>query len=92
MSTKLLKLDSSLRGLGARCPSLNKVIVHSSSSGGLKSRKSLLGILRSLQVLVGKSGYVIKTKKSVAAFSSREGSEIAISVTLRKAHIPTFIA
>lgn len=63
---------------------VKKLIFHSSNSAALKDRKLFLSILRSLQTLTGQSPYLIRTKKSVASFSSREDSEIAVGITLRK--------
>ena len=73
------KTQSDSRRLG-----FEKLLIHSSNSQSLKDRKVLLAILRSIQILTGQAGSMIKTRKSVASFSSREGSEIGVSLSLRR--------
>lgn len=92
MSNKLYNLDYCLRSLEKDCSNIKKVRLHSSLSEGLKNRKALLGLLRSFQVLTGRIGHVIKTKKSVASFSSREGSEIGVGITLRGTDVESTLA
>lgn len=65
----------------------SKMIFHSSNTKALKDRKLFLSLLRSFQLLTGQSAHLIRTKKSVASFSSREDNEIAVGLTLRKQKI-----
>jgi ribosomal protein L5 len=85
MESKILAYDYSYKVLKhKRECRVSRVIIHSSNSKGLQDRKIFLSMLRSLQILTGQKGVLLKTNKSVASFSSRKGSEVSASWVLRK--------
>ena len=92
MHSKTLAYDYAYRTLSRKNNgSIDHLIVHSSSSEGLKDRKTFLSMLRNLQTLTGQKGVLLKTRKSVASFSSRIGSEISVLWVLRKDLIPKIL-
>src|SRR3989338_4861057 len=64
-------------------PKITKVVVNTGIGRVLKDKKAVEKIKKDLSLLSGQKAVARKAKKSIAGFKTREGMEVAYSVTLR---------
>lgn len=72
-------------------PKVEKIVVSMGVGRAAKDKKSLEGALRDLTQITGQKPLVCKAKKSVSNFKLREGMEIGLKVTLRRARMYEFL-
>jgi len=72
-------------------PRLEKIVVSMGIGDASKDKKLLEGGLKDLTRITGQKPLVCKAKKSVSNFKLREGMEIGLKVTLRRAMMYEFL-
>lgn len=72
-------------------PKIKKVVINTGIGGVLKDKKALEKIERDLSLLSGQKAIPRKAKKSIAGFKTREGMDVAYSVTLRGKRMYDFL-
>jgi len=64
-------------------PRIIKVVVNTGIGKYLKDSSAVEEITRALTAITGQKAVMVKTRKSIAGFKTREGLEVAAKVTLR---------
>jgi len=72
-------------------PYIKKVTINVGLGNAVKDKKVIEQAVNDIERISGQKPIVTKAKKSIAAFSLREGMPIGVKVTLRKSHMYEFI-
>ena len=65
-------------------PTLQKVVLHSSTHSALSNRKNILPLFVAMQLWTMQTPTLTRAKQSVASFKLKQGQLIGCKVTLRK--------
>ena len=65
-------------------PTLQKVVLHSSTHSALSNRKNILPLFVAIQLWTMQTPTLTRAKQSVASFKLKQGQLIGCKVTLRK--------
>ena len=100
MSNLREKYNSELKGvlqekLGIKnvmaVPRLTKVVINMGVGEAANDKKHLESAVQNLTAIAGQKPVITKARKSVAGFKLREGSNVGVKVTLRKARMYEFL-
>lgn len=73
------------------CPKLVKIILNMRLGDAGGNDKNVQAAVKDMEIISGQHPIVIKAKKSVANFKLREGTPVAVKVTLRRIRMYDFI-
>jgi large subunit ribosomal protein L5 len=71
-------------------PFLEKIVINMGIGEGTRDGKKVEAALSDLTIIAGQKPVIRKARKSIAGFKLREGMEVGVKVTLRKAHMYEF--
>jgi len=74
-----------------RIPKLEKIIVSMGVGRAIQDKKKLEGAIRDITQITGQKPLICKARKSVSNFKLREGMDIGLKVTLRRARMYEFL-
>lgn len=72
-------------------PRLEKIVINIGVGEGTRDGKKVDAALRDLEIITGQKPVVRKARKSIAGFKLREGMDVGVKVTLRKAYMYEFL-
>lgn len=72
-------------------PRLEKIVLNMGLGSAMQDNRKVQAVLDELAMIAGQKPILTKAKKSVAAFKLREGMNIGVKVTLRKARMFEFL-
>jgi large subunit ribosomal protein L5 len=72
-------------------PTLEKIVINTTSSAYANDRKNLIPALLALELITGQKAKFTCAKKSLASFKIRENQILGCKVTLRKKHLYNFL-
>ena len=72
-------------------PRIEKIVVSMGIGDAAKDKKLLEGGLKDLAIIAGQKPLVCKARKSVSNFKLREGMEVGLKVTFRRARMYEFL-
>ena len=72
-------------------PTLQKVVLHSSTHSALSNRKNILPLFVAMQLWTMQTPTLTRAKQSVASFKLKQGQLIGCKVTLRKKNMHRFV-
>jgi len=72
-------------------PTLEKIVINTTSSAYATDRKNLIPALLALELITGQKAKFTCAKKSLASFKIRENQILGCKVTLRRKHLYNFL-
>jgi large subunit ribosomal protein L5 len=72
-------------------PRLEKIVINMGIGEGTRDGKKIEAAVRDLTIIAGQKPIIRKARVSIAGFKLREGMEVGVKVTLRKAHMYEFL-
>jgi large subunit ribosomal protein L5 len=72
-------------------PRVQKVVVNVGIGEASRNQKLLESVVKEIEIIVGQKPVITMARKSIAAFSLREGMPVGVSVTLRRRRMYEFL-